>query len=264
MLQQLHEIWRLRYFWSSLVKMDLQLRYRRSVLGVGWSLLNPIMMTVVFCVIFSNWHGNANWRQDAPYFLCGIAIWEFLKGSILQGCQVFFRNEAYIRQCPLPMAIYPLRLILGLAIHLAISVTLVVFATAVLNPDLGGTPITVMWSVLPSLFILLILAWALAVVAAFVQVFFQDAQHLAEVIFQIFFFLTPIIYKKEMLIEKGVSWLATLNPAVLFFDLIRAPILTGEPPSMILFGAAVLLTTVVVGLAIGLLGWLEKQLIFHL
>lgn len=264
MVQQIREIWRLRYFWSSLVRMDLQLRYRRSVLGVGWSLLNPVAMTCVFCLIFSSWQGNANWRMDAPRFLCGIAVWDFLTAAVLQGCQVFFRNEAYIRQCPLPMAIYPLRMVLGLSIHLMISLALVVVSMLVLNPHLGLVSLGVLWAVLPAVLLLLLFAWGLIVVAGFVQVFFQDAQHLAEVVIRLFFFLTPILYAKEMLYEKGIGWLAVVNPAVLFFDLIREPILTGTAPALALYGWACLVTAGALALAVGLLAWLEKKLIFHL
>ena len=53
MVGQLTTIWKFRHFWMSLVAMDLRTRYRRSILGIGWSLMNPIMMTIVFCVVFS-------------------------------------------------------------------------------------------------------------------------------------------------------------------------------------------------------------------
>ena len=60
MLQQFGEVWKFRYFWMSLVRMDLKLRYRGTMLGIGWSLLHPILMTVVFCVVFSSWLGNTD------------------------------------------------------------------------------------------------------------------------------------------------------------------------------------------------------------
>src|SRR4051794_819838 len=62
MLGQLGTIWKYRHFWLSLVVMDLRTRYRRSILGVGWSLMNPLMMTIVFCVVFGAWFHNPDWR----------------------------------------------------------------------------------------------------------------------------------------------------------------------------------------------------------
>ncbi len=263
MLHNLGQIWRYRYFWLALVKMDLQLRYRGSALGIGWSLMNPIAMTIVFCMIFSSWHESSDWRADAPYFLAGLAIWEFVSNTVIQGCQVFFRNESFIRQSPLPMGIYPLRTVLGTTIHFLITLSVVVLAIALLTPT-GWSSLSVIWSVLPAILLLFAFCWALCVIAGFVNVFFQDTQHIAEVVFRLFFFLTPILFKQELLTRKGVEWLGTYNPVVLFFDLIRAPLLTGEPPAFYLYRNALLLVLGCAALAVLIIKWLEKKLIFHL
>src|SRR5438874_10877163 len=68
MLSYVSAVWRCRYFWLSLVKMDLRTRYRRSVLGMGWSLLHPIAMTIVLCVVFQTaFAAGGGIRQYAPY-----------------------------------------------------------------------------------------------------------------------------------------------------------------------------------------------------
>src|SRR5262249_16787301 len=70
-------IWRRRYFWLSLVKMDLRKRYRGSVLGLGWSLLQPLAMTAIFTVVFATLF-NADPLSYAPYVLTGLACWNFI------------------------------------------------------------------------------------------------------------------------------------------------------------------------------------------
>src|SRR5262245_3909890 len=126
MMQHLTSIWRYRHFWLSLVRLDLRNRYRRSVLGIGWSLLNPLAMTAVWCVALGPIMNQGDWRSLAPMLLVGMAVWEFLRNSVLQGCDSFLRAEAYIRQCPLPFGIYPLRTTMGLFIHFAIALGVVV------------------------------------------------------------------------------------------------------------------------------------------
>src|SRR5262249_3135911 len=117
-------VWRCRYFWLSLVKNDLRTRYRRSMLGMGWSLLNPICMTAVLCVVFhSIFHEDI--RTFAPRVLAGLACWNFILTATVQGCQSFFIGEKYIRQYPAPMAIYPLRTALGGVIHFLVALGVV-------------------------------------------------------------------------------------------------------------------------------------------
>ena len=101
MISYFGAIWNCRHFWLSLVKLDLRTRYRRSVLGLGWSLLQPICMTVIYCVVFHKLF-NQNIADYAPHLLAGQVVWAFIQISTLQGCQSFFQGEAYIRQCPMP------------------------------------------------------------------------------------------------------------------------------------------------------------------
>ena len=63
---RLATVWRFRHFWLSLAGLDLRVRYRRSVLGIGWSLLHPVVMTLVFCVAFASWLGTGDWRTGRP------------------------------------------------------------------------------------------------------------------------------------------------------------------------------------------------------
>src|ERR1700730_12224587 len=119
------DVWRCRYFWLSLVKMDLQLRYRRSMLGIGWSLLHPLATTLVLCVAFHEiFHQSV--RDYVPYLMAGLAWWGYVSGVTIQGCQCFVDAESYIRQHSIPMAVYPLRNALGNMIHLLIGLSVVV------------------------------------------------------------------------------------------------------------------------------------------
>src|SRR5215470_7728194 len=101
MISYFGAIWNCRHFWLSLVRMDLRTRYRRSVLGLGWWLLQPLAMAAILCVVFSNFL-KVSWQSYVPHLLTGLVCWNFILACALQGCQSFFQGEAYIRQCPLP------------------------------------------------------------------------------------------------------------------------------------------------------------------
>ena len=84
------ELWRLRHFWMALVQNDLRNRYRRSLLGLGWSLLQPIAMTVVLCTVFAGVFG-VTLKEYAPYLLSGLTFWGFISTAAISGCQSFFQ-----------------------------------------------------------------------------------------------------------------------------------------------------------------------------
>jgi ABC-type polysaccharide/polyol phosphate export permease len=242
--------------------MDLRTRYRRSLLGMGWSLLNPIAMTTIFCVIF--WQVFAEGDGIgvyAAYLLAGLSCWQYLTGVALQGCQCFYRGESYIRQYPAPLAIYPLRTALGGMIHflLAMSVVLVLAWSV-----RGFGNLRSVWTLLPSMTLLFVLGWSLALLAGFATVHFHDTQHLLEIAFQILFYATPVMYKAEMLRGNKLGLLIRFNPILPFLDLIRDPILLNRMPALQTTAMASLITLVTV-LAAGLtLTKLGKRLIFHL
>src|SRR5438128_481782 len=146
MIRHLTAIWKYRHFLLALVRLDLRLRYRRSVLGIGWSLLHPLAMTAVFAVVFSQLLGGNDLARYIPHLLIGMAVWNFLREAAVSGCRSLIANESYIRQSPLPYGIYTLRVVLGLAIHSSIALVVAIAATLVIQqtslfPPPPGTPV---------------------------------------------------------------------------------------------------------------------------
>jgi lipopolysaccharide transport system permease protein len=265
----LKDIWNCRYFWLSLVRMDLRTRYRRSVLGIGWSLLNPIAMTIILTIVF-----HTMFKQDiktyALYLITGLATWQYVLNVSLHGCQCFFLGEQYIRQHPAPLAIYPLRTALGGTVHFIMALTVVLFMAAYFNHGFPGPEQFL--SLFPAILLLFLLGWSLAVLTGSFNVMFQDTQHLAEVGFQILFYATPIMYRLSQLTanadpEKANNIFIRLmgyNPLVAFLDLIREPILNNSVPSLATYGTAILSVMVLASAASVMLIRQQKRLIFYL
>jgi len=260
MLAYLRAVWACRYFWLALVWMDLRLRYRGSVLGLGWSLLHPLVMTALFCLVF-----GAMLRQDicfyAPYVMVGLICWTFLQQVTLQGCQCFLFGERYIRQYPTPLAIYPLRTALANGFHLLIALGAVV----VLAWSCRGFPgVLPLLGVGAALVLLLCLGWSLAVLLGLVTLHFRDAQHLSEIGLQILFYLTPVLYPTDLLASRHLGLVVALNPLAPFLELVREPLLNGRLPGLLGYAQATLVVLVVAGLAAWALRRLEARVIFLL
>ena len=253
-------IWSTRFFLLSLVKYDLNTRYRRSVLGIGWSLLQPIGMTIVLCTVFHRLFG-LDIREFGPFLLAGLSFWSYFTNAVITGCQSFFQAEAYMRQYPAPPAIYPLRVALGSMFHLLMALGIVLILSWILK-GFGNLPALV--SLIPTLFLLLIFGWSVATLAALANTHFPDAQHLTDLGLQVLFYMTPILYPPDILEAKGLGWVVRYNPIASILDLIREPVLHGEFPSLAAVGTATVLVAITAGIACTALIKLQRQLVFHI
>jgi lipopolysaccharide transport system permease protein len=255
------EIWRLRHFWMALVRIDLQKRYRRSVIGIGWSLLHPIAMTAILCVVFSHMF-NQSTRSFAPYLLCGLTFWGFFTAAVMQGCHSFIQGEPYIRQHPAPLAIYPLRVTLSAGFHFLLGFGVALAFVWWIN-GFGNVP--ALLSLVPTFILLFIFGWSVSVCTGVANVMFQDSQHIVEIAIQIAFYMTPIFYRPEVLLGRRlVSWIFLLNPLAAFLELIRKPLLQGELPSAWAIRLACLATYIALIVAALALKRFEKRMIFYL
>lgn len=255
----LADIWRSRFFWLSLVKMDLQLRYRRSVLGVGWSLLYPLATSLVLCIAFHQIFKQSI-RGYVLFLMVGQAWWGYVSGVTIQGCQCFVDAESYIRQHSIPMAVYPLRNALGNMIHLLIALSLVIM----LVWHFIGFGNLAALAIMPfSLALLLLFGWSVSVLAGYVNAAFRDIQHLSNIGFQVLFFLTPIIYPPNQT-PPQLEQLFAYNPLVPFLEIIRKPIVNGESPSNQMFISATMITLLVTAVALLFLRRLQKRVILYL
>ena len=260
MFSYLASTWKCRFFWLSLVKNDLQLRYRRSFLGIGWSLLQPLATTLVMCAVF---HAifNLDVRQHGLFILSGLACWGYITTCVIQGCQSYVQAESYIRQHPMPMAIYPLRTTLGTMIHFLISLGLVLVLTWGLK---GFDNLTTLWALLPGLLLYLQMGWAVAALASYGNVIFRDTQHFFEMGFPILFYLTPIIYPAHAVENTPVGLLVANNPLVPFLNIIRMPLIEGSLPSLFCYTSACGMTLVVTMLAALSLRYQQRRVILYL
>jgi lipopolysaccharide transport system permease protein len=262
MLAYMHGIWKCRYFWLMLVKNDLRQRYRRSLLGLGWSLVQPVAMTCIICFVFQTiLMQGENITQYAAHVLAGLACWNYILSVTLQGCQCFYVGECYIRQYPAPMAIYPLRIALAGTFHFLIATATVLVLCWFFN---GFGNLLVLPILLLSMLLLFLVTWSLAVLAGLANVYLQDTQHMCEVGFQILFYMTPIIYPESLLKGQRLGWVAQFNPVRALIDLVRKPILEGQLPSLSTWLLATLTTALLVTAASCALARYQKRLVFSL
>lgn len=204
------EVIRYRYLLQNLVKRDLKVRYRNSVLGVLWSLLNPLFMMLVFSLIF----GKLIPRQDIPhypvFFLVGLLPWNFFSGSILSGTVSITSNAPLIKKVFFPRVLLPTATLMSNLVHFLIAfLVLLVFLFA------SGIGLTVHALWLPAiLFTQLLFTLGLVLTLGTLHVFYRDVVMVLDVVMLAWFFLTPIIYSLDWLGAPQTIMGITFSPAV--------------------------------------------------
>lgn len=264
MFSHIESIWTFRHFWMALVKMDLRTKYRRSVLGVGWSVLNPIMMSSVLMLGFGRILGGGRpITEYGAFLLSGLCTWEFMRNSMSQGCHALMQNEAYIRQCPLPYGVYPLRTVAGTGIHFLITLVVTIAICSVLQNSVF--PLVNCWMLLPAIGLLFVTCWSLAAIFAFANAYFHDTQHLTDVVMSLLFFLTPVMIEPKSQ-PASIQALNAFNPFTVFMQLVRQPLTVPDdpfPPGELWLQAAGL-TAILFASACSVVGALQKKVIFQL
>ena len=163
--------------------------------------------------------------------MAGLTFWQFITTTSIQGADCFFAGEGYIRQHPAPMAIYPLRTMLGAAFHFSMGYLLVIVLAVIFN-GVAFLSVPALLSLVPTFALLVAFGWSLAILFGLANVRFRDLKHISDVGFQALFYLTPIMYGKEqirLLERRTVGWISILNPFVPILDLIRSPLWRARP-----------------------------------
>lgn len=220
-------IWNTRYFWIHLALSDLRSKWRRSALGILWSIIQPLGLTLLLSLVFSRlFHLDITWY--APYIFSGIITWEFISSSLCGGTLAFVQADAYIKQCHHPLAIYSLRLILGNLITLSIaSIGLLIWVIFVLPENINSS-----WFAILSFFpIIAMMIWPLANLLAYLGARFRDIPHAMGLILQCLWFISPVYFEEKIFRNGGLDYLVDYNPIYHLLQLIRAPLLHGSWPT---------------------------------
>lgn len=189
MLPDLAELFRYRYLLQNLVVRDLKVRYKNSILGVLWSLLNPLLMMVVFSLVFGVLSNN-DIRQYSVFFLVGLMPWNFFSNSVMGGTNSITGNSSLVKKVYFPREVLPLSSVLSSLVNFFIAlIVLVVFLYA---SGLGLTTHAI-W-VVPLLLTQLIFTLGLCLFLSSLHVFYRDIMMILDVVMLAWFFLTPIMY----------------------------------------------------------------------
>ena len=225
---------RYRFLIKQLVNRDFKAKYKRSILGVFWSFLNPLLTMIVQYIVFSN-----IFRQNIEYFpvylLCGNIVFSYFSEACGMSLTSIVGNASLITKVYMPKYIYPLTRIMSSLINMVISMIPMFVAAWIC----GLFP-TKVYLLLPfPLVCLAVFCLGLGMFLAAAMVFFRDVQFLWGIVTMIWMYLTPIFYRVDAL-PAQVQAVVRLNPLYAFITFIRTCIIEGISPAPMLYLQCVL------------------------
>ena len=245
MSSSVDEVWQARELLYFLVWRDIKVRYKQTVLGVAWSVLQPFLTMVVFTIFFGRLARVPSDGVPYPLFsLAALVPWTYFSTAVSNGSSSLVGNQHLIAKVYFPRVLVPLTAVLMPAVDLAVSFGMLVILMA-------------WYQVVPTFAILLLpLYVALAVVSAFavtlwtsaLTVRYRDARYVLPFLVQTWLFITPVAYPTSMVPERW-RLLYALNPMATVVEGFRSSLLGTPAPGAM---AAVATGTVIAAVAAGI------------
>jgi lipopolysaccharide transport system permease protein len=190
MRSPLRELWRYRELILNLVERELKARYKNSVLGFFWSLLNPLGMMLVFTFVFTMISPNNQIRNFPIFFLCGFLPWQYFSSGVMVGMSSIIGNGNLVKKVYFPREVLPMSSVLAALVNFLLALVVLFGALVVtrtpLSPYIWLLPVVIL---MQTCFIL-----GVVLVLSTLNVFYRDTMMIMDVVMQAWFFLTPIFY----------------------------------------------------------------------
>jgi ABC-type polysaccharide/polyol phosphate export permease len=243
---------RYRYVLYNLVGTNLKARYRRSVFGFLWSLLNPLFTMIILTVVFSSIY-KSSFNELGLYIMSGLLPWIMISNTMMNGCSSLVSAEGYLKKVHLPKQIFPMS-VLGVEIVNFFLSLVSLFALAVI---LGATP-NLSWLLLPfAIFLLAVFLLGIILTTSVVTIYFRDFSHILQIALTGLFYVTPIIYPLSLIAGTRLEQLIRLNPFLYFIQIFHQIIKDSAAPSALSW--LVCSALAVVSYTLGVLVFRQKE-----
>jgi len=237
MRHRISELLSYRDLIHNLVVRDLKVRYKHSVLGILWSFMNPLLMMLVFTVVFTVMMPNNGIRNFPFFILCALLPWNFFSGAVMGGIPSIVGNGHLIKKVYFPREALPLSVVLSNLVNFLLALLIVPIFMFIYH-----TPPTVWLLWMPVVILIqVIFTLGLVLFLSTLDVYYRDTAMIMEVMMLAWFFVTPIFYPLSILPHYKVVLGLTLdirrltyivNPMASIIASYRVILYQGAPPAL--------------------------------
>jgi ABC-type polysaccharide/polyol phosphate export permease len=221
---------RYRELFGSLFRRDLRARYKGSVLGVAWSLANPLVLMGVYLLVFSVlWHVTNGIDHYPLYLLSGLTVWVFFATSMQSASRSMVDYSELIRKVRFPRQLVAFSTVATQLVAFVAMFVIVIVVNLIALPRVRAD----IWLAIPMALLVIGLVGGLALAIASANVVFRDVEHLISAALLPWFFLTPVLYsidaqfKGHPTLSQVLRWGNPITPPI---EALRAPLYEGRLP----------------------------------
>jgi ABC-type polysaccharide/polyol phosphate export permease len=224
------DLFRYRELFGNLFRRDLQAKYKGSILGVAWSLVNPLVLLGIYLLVFSLLWKAIPVDHPALFLLSGLAIWIFFSTSVHAASRSMLDNANLIRKTRFPRQLVPFSVVATNLVSFGVMLGVLLVLNFALLPRVRATE----WLAIPLAAALVGLTAGLALAVSSANVLFRDVEHLIGALLLPWFFLTPVLWIPSAFHRYGglvhvLHYVNFVTPAV---DAIRDPLFFGRLPRL--------------------------------
>lgn len=232
---------RLYPLWITLAWREILQRYRRSTVGPFWITFSTAVMVGALGLLYGTLF-KMDLTEYLPFLAVGLVLWNLFTMLVNEGCTTFVSAAGYLKQVALPKSVFVFQMATRNLIVFAHNALIIVIVML----WFGVKPHPSAWWAVPvGLVLTLVSGAAIAGALGLVSARFRDLPQVVMSLMQVLFFLTPIMYRGDML--KGHEWIMTSNPFYYYLELIRRPLLGAPATPKLAVGVVVLTTACVFG-----------------
>ena len=252
-----------KFILAQLVGKDFKRKYRRSVLGVLWSVLNPLLMMIVMSLVFSFFLRYDNMEHYPLYLILGNVIWTIFADSTNQGVTSILDAAPLLKKVRINKTVFPVERVLFALVNFAFSL----IAVVIVMLWEGVMPT---WTVilLPVLLVLLMgFCIGMSLLLSSLAVFFRDIIHLWSVVILAWSYVTPLFWPVSMIAQVPYAFMRVImlaNPMYNYVTFMRMILLNGQPPELITIGMCVFWAVFMIAVGYAVFRKLQRKFILYI
>ena len=252
-----------RYILQQLVTKDFKLRYRRSILGVVWSVLNPLLMMIIMSFVFQ-YFLRSNLEHYSLYLIVGNITFALMNDATNGGLRSIIDASSLLKKVKVDRWVFPVQKVFSAAVNFAFSL----IAVAIVMVFDGVIPtIHVLWFVV-GLVLVMLFSIGIGLFIGALAVFFRDMIHLWSVVLTAWTYLTPIFWDLSLLTNSNapriVVWIVKANPMYNYLEIMRSAFVYQNNPSVTVLVLAAIWAVIALVIGIAVFKKTEHKFILYI